>query len=253
MDNHSSPMRTSSQSPPPPTVVQHQPAIIPDVSSPTTEASPKLLNLDDNYSCTDEAYIEPGRSITTDRSAKWYKKTIKNPIQNLTDIPKLPTFDLLQLIVPPNNAWKQLHISFSDLNIITPIQFFHIFLTNSMMGPLVANTNSYAGQQHLGPEMEWLCSWQPVTALEHNLWLAIQMLQECLIPIINTTFIQLSTTTYLIFSFFPHLILRLNLLAFPQELSNFSSQSAPSIDSRSHVLQLGLICDYPIFRKFFEK
>jgi len=116
MDDHSSPKHTSSQPPPPPTVVQHRLVIIPDVSSPTTEAPPAMLNLGDNYSSSDEAYIEPAESITADHSAKRCKKTLKKPIQNLTDLPKLPTFDPLQPIVRPHKAWNRLPISFSDLD-----------------------------------------------------------------------------------------------------------------------------------------
>ena len=40
------------------------------------------------------------------------------------------------------------------------------------------------------------------------------LLRGFLIPIINTTFIELSTATYVRNSCFPHLILRLNLLSF---------------------------------------
>ena len=43
------------------------------------------------------------------------------------------------------------------------------------MGHLVANTNSYAQQQLLGPEKEQQRSWQPVTAQDLNRWLAIQI------------------------------------------------------------------------------
>jgi hypothetical protein len=43
------------------------------------------------------------------------------------------------------------------------------------MGQLVANTNSYAQQQLLGPEKEWQRSWQSVTAQDLYLWLAIQI------------------------------------------------------------------------------
>jgi hypothetical protein len=68
-----------------------------------------------------------------------------------------------------------LPISFSELDAITPIQIFNLFLTNSIMGQLVANTNSYAQQQLLGPEKEQQHSWQPVTAQELYLWLAIQI------------------------------------------------------------------------------
>ena len=57
MNTHSGPKRTSSQPPPPPTVVQHWPVIVPDVSSLRTEATPTMLNLDDKYSSSDEAYI----------------------------------------------------------------------------------------------------------------------------------------------------------------------------------------------------
>jgi len=73
MDDHSGSKCTSSRPPPPPTVVQHRPVIIPDVSSPTTEAPPAMLNLDDNYCSSDEAYNEPASSITADHSAKQCK------------------------------------------------------------------------------------------------------------------------------------------------------------------------------------
>ena len=175
MDNHSGPQRTPSQPPPPPTVVQHRTVIVPDVSSLTTEAPPAMLNLDDNYSSSDEAYIEPARSITAGHSAKWHKKTLEKPIQNLTDLCKLPPFDPLQPVVPPHKVWNRLPISFSELDAITPIQVFNLFLINSIMGQLVANTNSYAQQQLLGPEKEWQRSWQPVTAQDHYLWLGIQI------------------------------------------------------------------------------
>jgi len=165
MDNHSGPKRTSSQPPPlPPTVVQHRPVIIDDVSSPTTEAPPAILNLDNNYSSSDKAYIEPARSITADHSAKWRKKTLKKPIQNLTDRPGLPTFDPSQPIVPHHKVRNRLPISFSELDAITPISIFKLFFTNSIMAQLVANPNSYPQQRILGPEKERQHSWQPVTA-----------------------------------------------------------------------------------------
>jgi hypothetical protein len=77
MDDHSGPKCISSRPPPLPTVVQHWPVIIHDVSSPTTEAPPAMLNLDDNYSSSDKAYIEPARSIMADYLAKPCKKTQK--------------------------------------------------------------------------------------------------------------------------------------------------------------------------------
>jgi len=43
------------------------------------------------------------------------------------------------------------------------------------MGQLVANTNSYGQQQLLGPKRERQRSWQPVTAQDFYLWLAIQI------------------------------------------------------------------------------
>ena len=151
MDDHSGPKRTSYRPPSPPTVVQHRPVIIPDVSSPTTEAPPEMLNLDDNYSSSDDAYIEPAGSITADHSANRRNKTLKKPIQNSTDLPELPTFNPLQRIVPPHKAWNRLPISFSELDDISPIQIFNLFLTNSIMGQLVANTNSYA----YNPPFKW--------------------------------------------------------------------------------------------------
>jgi len=102
-------------------------------------------------------------------------KILNKPIQNLTDFPELPTLDPLQPIVLPHKAWNQLPISFSKLDAITPIRIFKLFLTNFDMGQLVANTTSYAQQQFLGPEKEWQHSWQPVTAQELYLWLAIQI------------------------------------------------------------------------------
>jgi len=68
-----------------------------------------------------------------------------------------------------------LPISFSELDAITPIQILDLFLTNSIMGQLVANTNSYSQQQLLGPEKERPRSWQPVTTQDLYLWLAIQI------------------------------------------------------------------------------
>ena len=106
MDNHSGPQCTSSQSPPPPPVVQVRPVIVPDVSSLTTEAPHAMLNLDDIYSTSDEAYSEPAGSITAGHSAKRCKKTLKKPLQNLPDAPKLPTLDPLQPVVHPQQAWN---------------------------------------------------------------------------------------------------------------------------------------------------
>jgi hypothetical protein len=77
MHNHSCPKCTTSQPPLRPTVVQHLPAILADVSSPNTKAAPTMLNLDNNYSCLDEAYIEPAGLITTGHWAKWRKKMLQ--------------------------------------------------------------------------------------------------------------------------------------------------------------------------------
>jgi len=77
-----------------------------DVSSLTTESPPAMLNLQDNYSSSDEAYIKPAGSITAGHSARRHKKTLNKPIQNLTDLPKLPTFDPLQPVVPPHKGWN---------------------------------------------------------------------------------------------------------------------------------------------------
>jgi len=121
--------------------------------------------------------ISPAEAVrhTSGRRSIMQQKTLKKPIQNVPDLPKLPTFDPLQPIVPPHKAWNRLPISFSDMDTITP-QIFNLFLTtNSIMGQLVANTNSYAQQQLLGPEKKQQHSWQLVTAQELYLWLAIQI------------------------------------------------------------------------------
>jgi len=78
MDNHSGLKGTSSEPPPPPTVVWKRLVIMPDVSALTTEAPPAMLNLDDNYSSLDEAYIARSESITAGHSVKLRKKTLKN-------------------------------------------------------------------------------------------------------------------------------------------------------------------------------
>jgi hypothetical protein len=70
----------------------------------TTEVPPTMLNLDNNSSSSDEAYIEPAGSITAGHSAKRCKKTLKKQIQNLLDLPKLPTFVHLQPAVAPHKA-----------------------------------------------------------------------------------------------------------------------------------------------------
>jgi len=63
------------------------------VSSLTTEAPPALLNLNDNYSFPDAAYIDPAGSSSADYSAKQCKKTLKKLIQNMTDLSVLSTFN----------------------------------------------------------------------------------------------------------------------------------------------------------------
>ena len=104
MDNHSGQKCTSIQLPPPPTVALNRLVIIFPGPSPTAEAPTEMLNCDDNYSSSDKVYIEPVWSITADHSAKQCKKSVKNPIENLTDLSKLPTFNSLQPIVPPDEG-----------------------------------------------------------------------------------------------------------------------------------------------------
>ena len=104
-------------------------------------------------------YIEPAGLITADHSAMWHKKTLKNPIENLTDLPVLRTFDPLNPIVPPHGAWNQLPILFSVLVTMTLIQTFKLFCTNSIIGQPVTNATCYAQQQLLGPAKEQQPSW----------------------------------------------------------------------------------------------
>jgi len=58
--------------------------------------------------------------------------------------------------------------------------------------------------------------------LPNHYKITLQLLRGFSIPIINTTFIQLSTTAYLRNSFFPRLILRLNLLTFIKQCAGQS-------------------------------
>jgi hypothetical protein len=103
------------------------------VSSPTTKIPLAILNLDNNYSSSNEVYIEPAKSITTDHSAKWHQKTLEKLIHNLTDLSELPTFNPLQPIIPSHNTWNQLPILFSKLDDNTRIQIFNLFCTNSII------------------------------------------------------------------------------------------------------------------------
>jgi hypothetical protein len=134
-----------------------------------------MINLSNIDSSSAEACIEPAGSITAGHSPKQHKKTFKKLIQNLPDLPELPTFAPLQPVVPSHKAWNRLRFSFSELKGITPIQIFNLFLPNSIMGQLVANTNSYAQQMLFGPGKERQCAWQPVTAQDLDLLLAIQI------------------------------------------------------------------------------
>jgi len=130
---------------------------------------------------SEEAQLQTSTAYRTDLSCEAHDagtratKTLQKPIQNCADLPKLPKFYPLQPVVPPHKAWNRLRISFSELDAITPIQIFNLFLTNSIIGQLVAHTNSYAQQQLLGPEKEQQHSCQPVTAQDLYLWLAIQI------------------------------------------------------------------------------
>jgi hypothetical protein len=92
MDNHSGRKCTSLQTLAPPTVVQHQPDIIPNVTSLTTEAPPSMLKLHINFSSSDEAYIDTAGWITAGHPEMLSKKTLKNPIEYLLDLAKLPKF-----------------------------------------------------------------------------------------------------------------------------------------------------------------
>jgi hypothetical protein len=64
---------------------------------------------------------------------------------------------------------------FSELDAITAIQICKLCLTNTITGQIVADTNSYAQQQLLASVKDQQHSWQPVTASELYLWLAIQI------------------------------------------------------------------------------
>jgi hypothetical protein len=65
-----------------------------------------MLNLDDNNSFSDMVVIEAAGLITAGRSAKRRKKTLKKPILNLPELPKLPTFNHLHPAIPPHKEWN---------------------------------------------------------------------------------------------------------------------------------------------------
>jgi hypothetical protein len=103
-DNHSAEKHPTSRLFPTPTALQQTTFLIAEVSQSTTQTLPVILDLEDNYSSSYEAYIELAESIPTNHSAKQRKKSTKKPTQNLLNLPKLPTFDPLQPIVPPHKA-----------------------------------------------------------------------------------------------------------------------------------------------------
>jgi len=105
-----------------------------------------MLRPVNNHRVSVDAYTEPARSMTAEYSAKLHNTTLKKPIQNLTDLFELSTFNHLQLIVPPHNPWNVLSILLPELTAIPAIQIFNPFLTNSIMECLAANTNSYPQQ-----------------------------------------------------------------------------------------------------------
>jgi len=117
---------------------------------------------------------QPGQSqlVTRPSSARKHLKNRFTICQIFLSFPHSTLYNQLSLLT---KAWNRLHISFSELDAITPIQIFNFFLTNSIMRQLVAKTNSYAQQQLLGPEKKPQRSWQPVTAQDLYLWLPIQI------------------------------------------------------------------------------
>ena len=158
-----------------PTTLQQIPTVLPEASQSIPEPPPVMLELDDNYSSSDEAYTPVSGSITNDHSPRRPKKNGKKPIQIPSDLPKLPTFTPLQSIVASHKAWNRLPISFAQLDKIEPIQIFNLFLTDSIMEQLVTNTNAYAEYQLKGPEKDRQRDWWPVTGKELRCWLAIQI------------------------------------------------------------------------------
>jgi len=123
-----------------------------------------MLTLVNNYSFSVEAYIEETRLISPKYPAKLHKEIPTQWIHIMTHYCKISKINSLQTIVHSQNAWNRLPSSFSKLPAITPIQIFNLFLTDSIMGQLVANTNSYTQQQLLGPEIEWQHFRRPDTA-----------------------------------------------------------------------------------------
>jgi len=105
--------------------------------------------------------------------AKRHKKALKQPSENFTDFPKLPTFDPLQLVITPHKVLNRLPISFSKLDAIIPNRMFHPFLTDFIIGKVRANRNSDPQQQLRGPEREQQRFWHPGTAQDLYLRQAI--------------------------------------------------------------------------------
>ena len=81
-----------------------------------------------------------------------------------------------------------------------------------------------------------LVEYYNIIITENNNYIAAsssQVLQGCLIPILNITLIELSTTTYLRYSFLLRLILRLNLLH--HSCKSFLSKPVPKPVSLTDV------------------
>ena len=132
-----------------------------------------MHNLDDNDGSSVQVYMDSAMLIIASHSAKKHKKTIEKPIRNFTYLPGLLTSYCLQSIIPPHHVWNQLLISFSGLDANTTIEILNVFLTNPIVGHYAFNTKCYTHLQLVGPEKKLQHCWQPVSAQELFLWLAI--------------------------------------------------------------------------------
>jgi len=97
--------------------------------------------------------------------------------------------------------------SYTSYSLYCSLMAFYIDMelltSDRILLPIIAASDFkyFCFNMHAGSYFRWLLSW------------------GFFIPIINTTFIESSTTVYLRYSFFPRLILKLNLLTFVQELT----------------------------------
>jgi hypothetical protein len=76
-------------------VVQHCPVNVSNVSSPTANNPPAMLNCGNKFNSSNELFIGPAELIAVNPWAKLCMNSLKEVMPDLSDLPELHTFDHL--------------------------------------------------------------------------------------------------------------------------------------------------------------